>query len=192
VISVSSTWFKSEKDIKIEEVSDLNYTVYYDPDLFIENANYWLTFITGNIINRQQKINEDNIQLFGKSNLVQLSWVLPVAFKENKNVIVRSTVIACKAENTGNYNLFKVFGANMNSILNHLINQKLITKRVKKIINYHLLASFFPMILGQANNIFERNGALKIMIPLYWKNIDFWRNVFPSLVRHTHKTNSDG
>jgi abequosyltransferase len=189
VIYLNSVWYNEVYDGNSATPSLINYMVYDDPNRYVNKVNYWCTFLSGNIINKSLSNNAVNITDFYDTSLVQLSWILPVIFAGAKNAVINSQVIACKADNTGVYNLFKVFGTNFNAILDRLIEKNVVSKSIKKIINRHLLKSFFPMFINKQEGKIEKNNALKIMIPIYWNYPAFWSKVFPAVVKNRSQKN---
>jgi len=164
----------------------LNYKRYDDPIKFVERVNYWSTFITGNIINKNLIKDPAYVAEFYDSYLVQISWIMPIIFSDKENIVVDDQVVACLTDNTGGYKLYKVFGKNFNWILDQLISKKMIDPRSKVIINKNLLKGFFPMFLHNKNFINE--NPLNILFPIYWGYPYFWRAIFPPLVKRYFKS----
>jgi abequosyltransferase len=188
---LNGLWYKSEYENRTEAPAKINLEIFDDPLLFVEKVNYWLTFITGNIINKSLFTEQTDISSFYESNLVQLSWILPSVFKGKQNAIISDKVIACKEGNSGGYNLLKVFGQNFNEVMDMLITRKLINKRTKRIINQKLLDSFFPMFINNPNVSFENGSSFKIMIPIYWSYYTFWIKIFPALFKYQNFKSKD-
>lgn len=180
-IYISSLSYNGEYVHKADTPSSINYSKYDDPLKFIDKINYWSTFLTGNVVNKSLFSNYEYVHDFYSSNLVQLSWVLPIIFAGKPNVVINDQVTACLANNSGGYKLYEVFGKNYNQILDKFISEKLIAKQAKSITNTHLLKSFFPMFLH--STMLQSENALKVLIPIYWSYPYFWFNMFPALIK---------
>lgn len=180
-VYMGSQWFQKESEIKYTKKSSLNFTVYPTAMEFIRKVNFWVTFISGNIINKKL-LMENNARLdFTDTNLGQLGWILPTVFLKGKKIVIENKIIACKAENTGGYRLYEVFGINFNKIMDVLIN-KGADKRIKNIINKELILKFFPAYTIKRDDYLGTNKYFEYLFPLYWKYRVFWTKiVFPSL-----------
>ncbi|MFA6087887.1 glycosyltransferase family 2 protein [Mucilaginibacter sp.] len=189
---LNGLWYNEVYENNTEAPVKINFEKFDDPLLFIEKVNFWLTFITGNIINKSLFTEQIDVSAFYESNLGHLSWILPSVFKGKQNAIISDKVIACKENNTGGYNLLKVFGQNFNNVMDMLITRRLIDKKVKRIINQHLLNSFFPMFIYKPNGKFETENSFKIMIPIYWSYYTFWRSIFPALFQYQNVKTKNG
>jgi abequosyltransferase len=161
---------------------EMCYQLYKSGLDFIQEVHYWVTFITGNIVNKSILINQELTFSFNGTSLTQLGWILPAALSGYSNVLITTPILACRANNTGGYKLFEVFGKNFNFIMNSLIRQGY-DSRIKDVINNHLLISFFPMFLNEKNEKFVREKYLTSMLPIFWRYKIFWKSIFPSLLR---------
>lgn len=183
VVYLNNVWFNEETEI-LDVVHDdnLKFTRYGNPLDFVNRVNYWFTFISGNIVNKSIVDGKINFTEFDGTFLMLLGWIIPAAFQGAPNYVIDDTILACKANNTGGYKLFKVFGENFNNVMDGLIRQGC-DPRMKKIINTHLLRSFFPMFLDKQNEKFAKEKYMSSMVPVFWKYKLFWTNIFPSLLR---------
>jgi len=112
---------------------------------------------------------------------------LPAIFKADKNVVITDSAIACMSDNTGGYQLINVFGKNFNKILSALISKKLIDKRITRVMNGHLLRSFYPMFIGKETAVSGARQRLKPWIMVYWSYPLFWKSIFPVLLKNRDK-----
>jgi abequosyltransferase len=183
---LSTLWYSAEFGAQPKMPTGISLDTFDDPLEYIGRVNYWTTFITGNIINKSLFTDTEYIQGFCGSNLVQLSWTLPAAFKGKQNGIINDKVLACRADNTGGYKLLKVFGTNFNDVMSRLITKGLIDKRVKRIMNHHLLSTFFPMFINRPRKSFEKENPFKMMVPVFWNYRSFWFKIFPVLFKNQY------
>jgi len=191
VVYMQSLWYTGQFDKATRIPTTIDCTRYNNPLRFVERVNYWTTFISGNIVNKPLLNDLNAISQFYDTSLVQLSWILPVVFSARENLVVNDQVLACQEENTGGYKFYRVFGKNFNTVMDTLISKMLIDKRVKNIINIHLLSSFFPMFMRRPLKTFETERPLKILIPIFWNYPMFWIKVFPVLLRNQYRNNAN-
>jgi len=187
VCYLNSEWADDIDSVDIMPVTKLNEKFSFSSKEFINEINYWITFLTGNIINKD--LIKDKI--FPDENMgtlfVQLSWVIPAIFASKKNVLVQEKVILCKANNTGGYKLFEVFGTNFNSVLNRMINRKIINPSVKHTINRKLISNFFPSFILSERNSFKSEDAFLTLLKVFWRYDIFWTKLVPMFIaRKSH------
>lgn len=157
-------------------VSVIKWTRYTDSIEFLNKVHYWITFISGNIVNKgaltELKIN--NSKFIG-TNLVQLGWTIPAIFKTGKNIIIEDELLVCQGNNTGGYNLVKVFAHGFNRIMDDFIKQGY-NRKLKAIINTNLLDSFFVYYYNNAT-VFKMNSItfLYEMGKSFWRYPIFWK-----------------
>lgn len=185
VLYMNSLWYENEHP-EITEIKTISYKSYSEPINYLINVNYWITFITGNIVNKSRIENKVSFNEFKGTNLIQLSWVLPAIFNSERNVVVENALVICKADNTGGYSLIRVFGKNLNHILDYFIEIGY-DKRIKSILNIHLLNNFFPAILTRDNKQFNKENYFLALLPIFWKYPSFWKNLFPLLIKRSLK-----
>ncbi|MEO7216451.1 glycosyltransferase family 2 protein [Mucilaginibacter sp.] len=183
---MNTQWYSGEYKAVNTPPTGISLDRFADPLQYIGRVSYWTTFITGNIVNKSLFTDIAYIQEFCESNLVQLSWTLPAAFKGPQNGIINDRILACRADNTGGYKLLKVFGTNFNDVMDRLIMKGFIDKRVKRIMNHHLLSTFFPMFINNPGANFEKENPFKIMVPVFWNYRSFWLKIFPALFKNQY------
>lgn len=168
----------------IQEMPKKNYKYYYECSTkeIVKRVNYYFTFISGNIINKKIVNKNIDFETFCNTNLVQLSWILPAVFNTNIHVYIEDKIIAAKAENSGGYKLFKVFGTNMNNIFNYF-KKTGVDKEYFDIINRKLILYFFPMIIynmsKKGSMTWDSEDIYEELKKNYDSNILFWIFLFP-------------
>jgi abequosyltransferase len=151
----------------------------------IKDINYWVTFITGNIVNKTLLSNSEITYSFDGTNLTQLGWILPAAFTTAPNVIVTTPVLACRANNSGGYKLFQTFATNFNEVMAKLVAERAIPYEALHTINENLITGFFPGFVTVSSSSFNKEPILNtlykefkgyrsfwtVLLPLYYKSI---------------------
>lgn len=189
VIYLNSSWHDENEDLKHNAPKFLEYDIYKSPIEFVERVNYWFTFISGNIVNKSLYKNSNIIPEFYDSLLVQLSWVLPLCFSGNDNIVIKTCSIACVKDNSGGYKLFEVFGKNLNYLIQSLIDKNLIQKETKEIMNRNLLLTFFPSFIKNRKATFIKESYINALLPVFWRYKIFWKIIFFPYIKTLIKRN---
>jgi abequosyltransferase len=162
--------------------TELSYTTYDRPVEFVKKVNYYITFISGNIVNRAN-LDEENLLKYVNSNVVQVAYILDSIFKAPTNAYINDVLLIAEPDNSGGYNLFKIFGENFNNVISGLRIRAEEVARVKKIINNKLLASFFPQYILKLKlnkkHAFVDANPVTMLKPLYAGYTKFWLFCYP-------------
>lgn len=139
ILYVNNYWFKDsykEKPRRKETNGTLSFSCAAE---FARRTNVMLTFISGHIVRSGVGLNYRSG--LSASNLVQLSWVLPL-LRDGKNfMIIENWVVAAQGSNSGGYGLVKVFGSNLVRITNEILKN---TPAVARTIQNGTIINFFP------------------------------------------------
>jgi len=184
VVYLSSYGFTGDYRAERPDKSGDGVLVFDDPDRYLRKVHYWITFLSGNIVNKSLVADVDPDRFAG-SNLPQLSWFIPALYKAEKNVFIEDFVVAFRAFNTGGYRLCQVFGENLNGIFSYFIGNGYNRQAFDRI-NRRLLLTFFPnLILIQrkqsAGFTFEAEDYFKALKSVFSKYPAFWLVTVPVL-----------
>jgi len=159
----------------------LNYKVYETPAAFLHYITYYVTFISGNIINRKA-IEAIDINKWIGSNLVQVPMILTAIKMFSKNIVVTSVLLGVQIDNTGGYNLYDTFGRSLNEIVVAVFNGKF--EKYQRIIIDDLFVRFFPIWIRhlQKDNKFDTNAKPEEIKKLLRYNKYYKLTVAPLLV----------
>ncbi len=148
VVFLRSFGFLKDFDLEkpANKINGGRIVIYSDKDLFLKEVNYWVTFISGNIVNKSLIKADVDLKRFANTSLIQLSWVFPALLQARENVVMNDYIVAAKTENTGGYKLFKVFGTNMNLVMRSFVAEGLSLRSIEGI-NRELLLTFFPVFV---------------------------------------------
>jgi abequosyltransferase len=157
--------------------------VYEDPAEYLSKINYWISFSSGNIVNKSLIESDIDPMRFIETNMVQLNWILSAILKAKNNAYLEEYLVAYKVANTGGYRLCQVFGVNINKIFTVFIRQGT-PRRYFDIINRKLLNSFFPSMLMtlRRNNpgfTFNEEDHFSVLYPVFRRYPQFWLFVVP-------------
>ena len=155
------------------------YIEYTEVKNFIEKINYWITFISGNIINTNYLKDIDFLKYEG-SNLSQINVIFTCIFNAPYNIYITKRMLDGRHDISElNYNLFNVFGVNFNMILMD-IEHSFKLNFLRKIINAHLLFNFYPeQFIYRKKFNFVLNKIPKDIFNLYKSYPAFWFHFLP-------------
>lgn len=175
------------RDIKTEMP-----TIYNNKEDFLYKVSYWITFMSGNIFNRDIIKNINNPEQYIPSHLLQVPYYLEAACSYEKNVIIGFDLIlypAADSNNNGGYNFFEVFVKYYLEIWKEKLtkfNMIDIYKNIKKNIYTQFIIPKVVELLILRRNIrhdtspkfnrkgFDINNAWKILFHYYGANPYFY------------------
>ena len=177
----------NEEFVVKEDLAGHNfYMVYQRTKDFITRVNYNITFISGNIINKNFFDRDINFDDFENTNLIQLSWMISVLTNSPYNIVVEEYMLGVgSVENTGGYKLYKVFGENFNMVMN-AFRRKGFKQQYIDIINKKLIAFFFPSFLVQNGKVKKENFVNErpnhILYTQFKHYLLFWIIICPIII----------
>lgn len=157
--------------------------VFDDKKQFIAKVHFFLTFLSGNIVNKELVKNDIDPNEFLGTNLPQLAWTLAALFKAEKNVFCNEYMIAAKSENRGGFGLCEVFGDNLNRIFDRFVANG-VDRNFFSIINQRLIQVFFPTLIldvrtCSGKNDYSKENYFIRLKELYSRYLSFWLVVLP-------------
>jgi O-antigen biosynthesis alpha-1,3-abequosyltransferase len=157
--------------------------IFSDKKKFIRKVHYYLTFISGNVVNRTLLFDNLDLDEFAETNLPQLSWTVSALFSAAQNVVLDRYLVAAKLENSGGYKPCETFGYRMNTIFEVFI-KKGVKKEYFDIIRRNLLFSFFPYtIMKRRRNrgSFLPENCFATLYPIFRTYPVFWLVTVPAM-----------
>lgn len=116
-----------------------------DAGAFLAQTGAAMTLISANIINKRLLQGIDARDFCG-GNLVQVHLLVQAALKGKVNLLSDQYLMACKRNNSGGYNFFKVFIDNLFGILDQYQSHGLSAAAIKDI-ERGMLLKFFPFYI---------------------------------------------
>ena len=156
-----------------------------NPRTFAMIVNIMFTFISGIIVNKERLESfphEDPTSFIG-TNLVQLSWSLPLLLRFRKAVVLWSRPVAAHAGNATGYSIGHVFGERLAANLARLLPGR--GDLSGPILNF-ALRRWFPSVLIQVRK--DRNETLGLeeahttLARVFGRNPRYWLFTYPALV----------
>ena len=158
---------------------------YRDPRAFAMVVNIMFTFISGIIVNkaRLDSLPHEDPEAFLNTNLVQLSWSLPLLLHHRKSVVLWERPIAARVGNAHGYAIGKVFGEQLANTVRRLLPNR--PNLSGPILNF-ALRRWLPSVLIEARvlgnkdlGLHEAETALR---RAYGSNPRYWIFTWPALI----------
>lgn len=139
LLYVNNYWFQNSYKDRPGKKEKHGNSTFRNALEFARHTNVMLTYLSGLIVRSGVGGNYRG-QLNG-SNIVQLSWVLPL-LRDGKNFMtIEDWVVAAQGSNSGGYGLIKVFGSNLVKITNEILKDQ---PKVARAIQNGAIVDFFP------------------------------------------------
>jgi abequosyltransferase len=179
LVYVTSYFF--EGDFTVEQTRRRTPSVTIDTALeFARRVNVFLTFLSGNIINKDRVISLEHrpfSELAG-TKLMQLGWTYTLLKHFRGGLIVREPIIAARAENTGGYGLCQVFGVS----LKRITEEWLVDPAMVRVILTSTASMFFPWFLlktKSTKNAFDRENPHSVLKGVFGEYFQYWLFDYP-------------
>jgi abequosyltransferase len=155
-----------------------------DPKAYVKRIHIFFTFITGNIINKDTVLNagpKEFSNLVGTS-LVQLGWAYTALNRFTRGLYIREKLVAVRANNTGGYKLFQVFGPTLATITKNWLE----STTLGRIVMNGTVQRFWPLMLLRykkcAEDFTEEAEPQSILTPIFGDNVRYWLFAYPVIV----------
>lgn len=178
--------FHKEEELDDTPVYDAKIVSYKNPLEFIKKLHYYVTFISGNIVNKSLLPKGFVYEKYMNTNIVQVGWTIEAIFAGKENVFVETPLIAAKQNNSGGYQFVTTFAKNYNFILADLV-QLGYHKNIVDITNTNLIESYFPpniIKLLYYENRFDTEKHFSVLLKSFWKYKSFWSYLFPIYAKY--------
>lgn len=173
--------YHSEDQLENKPVVSTESICFKDPLAFIKKIHYYVTFISGNIINKSILPSNLDYQKYMGTNIVQVGWTIKAIYAAQKNLFVETPLFAAKQNNSGGYQFVNTFAKNYNFILKDLVKEGY-DKNIIKITNTNLIEGYFPaniIKLLYFENRFDTENHYRALHNTFWRYKSFWTKLFP-------------
>ena len=152
---------------------------------FTKAVNIMLTFISGMIVNKDrlhETPHEDPTAFVG-SQLIQLSWVLPLLRNHRRSLILWERLVAARQGNAGGYAIGEIFGKSLVNVVARCLPDR---PDLVAIITNFTVRRWLPSILydirREGNQNLGLESARVTLRCAYKANFRFWLFTYPVLV----------
>jgi glycosyltransferase involved in cell wall biosynthesis len=170
-------------DERIFPHEPLSYKLYDDPHELAQEVHFWLTYITGVIVNK--KITSESKMYYPNEDsfLIQLGWVIPSLFSKLPSAKVETPLILGRALEVLDFKLFYVFGTSYPSVLQELARQGVLPSDTKDMLVELIITKYFVHYITPQYHFNHGERPLLILGKSFWNRKSFWRHLFPQFVR---------
>jgi glycosyltransferase involved in cell wall biosynthesis len=193
IVSLATNFYpcKGTIDKSLFPYEPLSFRIYDKPKDFAREVHFWLTYITGIIVNRQLVSECDMLSPAEGGSLIQLGWVIPALYGKFPSAIVETPLILGRALDVLDFKLFDVFGTSYPSVLKRLCRQKVLPRDSMEMLIELIITKYFTHYINSQNSYHHGERPLLILGKSFWNQKAFWVHLFPRFVRRTlHKISS--
>ncbi len=184
---VYATSYGYRQDFLAERIEDpLHRRVHTvrDAHTFALVVNIMFTFISGMVVNKErlQSLPHEAPESFIGTNLVQLSWSLPLLLHHRRSAVLWTRPVAARVGNAHGYSLGRVFGRQLSDVVQRLLPNR--PDLSDPILNV-ALRRWFPSVLiefrGHAKDRLKLKEAHGELSGAYGRNFRYWLFTYPAL-----------
>jgi glycosyltransferase involved in cell wall biosynthesis len=155
-----------------------------DPRAYARRVHVFFTFISGNIINKDRvlAVGPVDFSTLVGTNFVQLGWAYVALNGFLRGLYIREKLIAVRANNTGGYKLFHVFGPGLANITKTWLR----SATLARIVMNGTVQRFWPVMLFRykklAKHFAEEADPQTVLAPVFKDNLRYWLFVYPVII----------
>ena len=129
------------------EAIDVKNETFHEPNKFMRKESYYITFMSGNIFNKEHLPPFQPEQYRGTS-LIQVPFYLYALCHAKRNLYLKEPFLAVggNGDNNGGYGLYQVFGVNLFDMLTSFEKEGLRADTIRAIAD-DILVNFFPFFI---------------------------------------------
>ena len=158
--------------------------LYEDRRSFVRRVSYYVTFVSGNVVNRSLVDPDLRMEAFVETNLGQTVKILSAILASPRNAVIEGHVVAARNNQGAAYPVCQVFGTNLDRVLSHFRSAPE-GAACASAIQRALLLRFLPgLLLGiRAGKLdFQREDAFAVLSKVFRTNPWFWLFTAPVVV----------
>jgi len=193
IISLATNFYPCNGtiDISLFPYEPLSFELYDNPKELAREVHFWLTYITGIIVNKQLVSDSVMLSPAAGSELIQLAWVIPALYGKFPSAIVLTPLILGRALDVLGFKLFDVFGKSYPSVLRKLCRQKILPRDGMEMLIDLIITKYFVLYIIPQYSYKYGERPFLILGKSFWNRKAFWLHLFPRFVRRTfHKISS--
>src|SRR5579864_6005275 len=155
-----------------------------DSRAYVKRIHVFLTFITGNIINKETvlKAGPKDFSSLNGTGLGQLGWTYTALNRFSRGLYIEEKLVAMRENNTGGYKLFQVFGPTLATITKNWLE----SPNLGRIVMNGTLQRFWPLMLLRYKKsriaFADETDPRSVLTPLFKDNIRYWVFAYPVIV----------
>ena len=184
---VYATSYGYREDPIVERVEDpfgRQVHTIHDAHTFALVVNIMFTFISGIIVNRDRvrELSYEAPENFVGTNLVQLSWSLPLLLDHRRSAVLWTRPVAARIGNAHGYSLGHVFGKQLAAVVQRLLpNRPDLTGAILNVALRRWLPSVAVEFRAKATDRLRLEEAHQELRAAYGHNPRYWLFTYPAL-----------
>ena len=155
-----------------------------DARTFAIIVNIMFTFISGIVVNRDRlgKLAHESPESFIGTNLVQLSWSLPLLLDHRRSAVLWTRPVAARVGNAHGYSLGRVFGRQLATVVRRLLpNRPDLSGPILNVALRRWLPSVAVEFRSEASGRLRLEEAHQELRAAYGNNPRYWLFTYPAL-----------
>ncbi len=151
---------------------------------FVLVVNIMFTFISGIVVNRDrlQKLSREAPEQFIGTNLVQLSWSLPLLLDHRRSAVLWTRPVAARIGNAHGYSLGRVFGKQLAAVVERLLpGRPDLSGPILNVALRRWLPSVAVEFRSKATDRLRLEEAHQELRAAYGANPRYWLFTYPAL-----------
>ncbi len=155
-----------------------------DAHTFALVVNIMFTFISGIVVNRDRlkKMASETPESFVGTNLVQLSWSLPLLLEHRRSAVLWTRPVAARVGNAHGYSLGRVFGRQLAAVVQRLLpNRPDLSGPILNVALRRWLPSVAVEFRAAATDRLQLEEAHREFRAAYGSNPRYWLFTYPAL-----------
>jgi abequosyltransferase len=155
-----------------------------DPREYAKRVHIFFTFISGNIVNKDRVLagNTTDFSSLVGTNFIQLGWAYAALNGFVRGLYIREKLIAVRADNTGGYKLFQVFGPGLAAITKNWLK----SPTLGRIVMNGTVQRFWPVMLMRyktiAKDFAHEAKPETVLTPVFKDNFRYWLFAYPVII----------
>ena len=154
-----------------------------DVDVFVRRINHSLSFISGNIVNKERVMAEHRYPfktLLG-TNLVQLGWMYTALNNYRRGLYVYEQIIATGESDIYSYAPVEIFGPNLKAITDKWLDNQSLRHIIMNSVLRGLLP-FFLLLSRRSPKASDVKSFRAMLTPVFRGDFQYWMFCYPLLV----------
>jgi abequosyltransferase len=170
-------------------ISDKPDEIFINPEFFLKNISFWITYITSNIVNSKYVKNYD-FEKYSGTYLTIVPLYLTAALSHKKNLMINERIFSDGVDisTNGGYNFYEVFLENYLCIWADFKNKNFISIKLyywikKDIYNKFLLHNGYNLLIKKEKNNYNLEKSFSRIFSHYCYHSYFYTNTLSYLLK---------
>jgi len=186
IIALQARFYIDSVNKSLYPYAELSHKLYHNPIELAREIHYWLTYITGIIVNKEIACRRGVYYPNEDSYLIQLGWVIPALFSNWPSAKVETPLILGRALPVLDFKLFYVFGTSYPFVLKTLVGLNILPSEAMEMLINLIITEYFVYYINPNYKYNHGERPLLILGKSFWNRRTFWLYLFPVFVRRAH------